>query len=94
MIPYFLNNMMSCFFFILKHYFGMIRLPRYICDDEVECVICFVENHYDVEKGKTKNIMVITECCKQTFCLQCLQTWNHRFKNTCPMCRAKIGYII
>lgn len=90
MIPYFLNQMLC----VLKFLCGITTLPRYLCDDEVECVICFVESDYDVEKGKTKNIMVITECCKQVFCLECLKTWNHRFQNTCPMCRKHMGYII
>jgi hypothetical protein len=90
MIPYLLNQM----FCVLKFLCGITKLPRYLCDDEIECVICFVESHYDVEKGKTQNIMVITECCKQVFCLECLKTWNHRFRNTCPMCRKHMGYII
>ena len=90
-LTFFFNRMSSCIFIILRQCFGLVRLPRYICNVDVECVICMTQTNQKINK---ENIMVITECCKQIFCLQCLKTWNHQFKETCPMCRKNMGYIL
>jgi hypothetical protein len=72
------------FFLILEKTFKKLSLGKILKLDRTvgsyDCHICL--------SGSDDN-GCITDCCKKTFCLECLNKWIN-VNPTCPMCREKI----